>query len=68
MKKIIGISICVLLIALVLSNSIAAMESLTTFKDDVEINISTGFRGKEIGFGFAVDILNHKTEDVTVFF
>ncbi len=68
MKKIFGISIFMLLITLVLPTSIANVESLTTSGDDVEINISTGFSGKDIGLGFAIDMLNHKTEDVTVFF
>lgn len=68
MKKIIGFGICMLLITLVLPTTTADVESLITSEDDVEINISAGFRGKDIGFTIAVDILNHKTEDVNVIF
>ena len=68
MRKIIGFSICMLLITLVLPSSIADVESITKSEDDVEIDMSAGFRGKNIGYGITVDMLNHKTEDVTVFF
>ena len=67
MKKIIGISMCMLLIALVLPTSIADVEPLTTSEEDVEINISAGHRGKDYGFTVTVNILNHKTVDVNVF-
>lgn len=42
MKKIIGFSICMLLITLVLPTSIADVEPLTTSIDDVESDISAG--------------------------
>jgi len=67
MKKIIVFGICMLLIALALPTSIAYVEPLTVSENDVEIKISAGFRGKDIGIGFAVYLLNHKTENVTVF-
>ncbi len=68
MKKIIGFGICMLLITLVLPTSTADVKSLTTFEDEVEIRITAGWRGKDIGFGFAVYLLNHKTKNVTVIF
>jgi hypothetical protein len=34
--------------------------------DEVEIDISAGFHGKDFGFSIAVDILNNKNEDVEV--
>ncbi len=67
MKKIIGFSICMLLIILALPTSTADIESFTKTKDDVEIDINAGFRGKDIGLGFGIYVLNHKTEDVNVF-
>ncbi|UCF13005.1 MAG: hypothetical protein JSW06_01795 [Thermoplasmatales archaeon] len=67
MKKIIGFSICMLLITLVLPTSIAEVESFKTYKDEVELNITAGWRGKDIGFLIAINVLNHKTENVTVF-
>jgi hypothetical protein len=68
MKKIIGFCICTLLIALVIPTSVADVESITTSEGDVELNISAGWRGKDIGIGFAVYLLNHKIENVTVSF
>jgi len=68
MKNMIGIFVCMLLITLVLPTSIAEVESLKTSEDEVEIDICAGWRHKDIGIGFAVYLLNHKTENVTVFF
>jgi hypothetical protein len=68
MKKIIVFGVFMLLIALALPTSIAELEKFATSEDDVELDISAGFRGKDIGIGFAVYLLNHKTENVTVFF
>jgi hypothetical protein len=67
-RKIFVIGICTLFIVLGIPSSIANAESLVTTEDDIEINISAGFRGKDIGIGFTVNLLNHKTENVTVFF
>jgi len=67
-RKIIILAICTLLITLVLPNSIADEKPITTTKDDVEISITAGWRGKDFGLGVTIDMLNHKTEDVTVFF
>jgi hypothetical protein len=68
MKKIIGFSICMLLITIVLPTSSAEVESFKTFEDDVEIDITAGWRGKDFGRGVTVNMLNHRTENVTVFF
>ena len=68
MKKIIGIYICMLLIAIVIPTSIADMESLTTYEDEVEISITAGFLLKDFGYGIMVNMLNHKTEEVNVYF
>ncbi len=68
MKKIIGFSILMLLILLAIPTSTADMVALTKNKNDVEIDINAGFRGKNIGLGFGIYVLSHKTEDVTVFF
>lgn len=67
MKKIFVFSICMLLIALVIPTSTADAERHTSPKDDIEISISAGFHGRDIGLGFTIEILNHKTEDETVF-
>ena len=68
MKKIAVFSICMLLIALVIPSTIAKTERPIIQIDDVDINIFAGIHKKDIGFGILVDILNHKTENVTVFF
>lgn len=68
MKKIAVFIICMLLIALVVPSSIAKTKLPTTPIDDVDINIYAGFHGKDIGLGILIDVLNHKTENVTVFF
>ncbi len=67
-RKILILAICTLLITLVLPTSIADEEPIATTEDDVEISITAGFFGKDIGFGITVDMLNHKTEEVNVFF
>jgi len=68
MKKIIGCSICMLLITLVIPTSVADVQPQLKSEGDVDISISAGISRKDIGFGFAVDILNHKTEETIVFF
>jgi len=68
MKKIAIFSICMLLIALFVPSTIAKTELPTTPLDDIDINIYAGFHRKDIGFGILIDILNHKTDNVTVYF
>lgn len=67
-RKILIIAICTLLITLVLPVSIANEKPTTTTEEDVEISISAGFRGKDFGIAIAVEIINHKTEDLPVFY
>jgi len=63
-KKIIGIFVCMLLIATIIPISTANEQPISQSLDDVEIIIYAGHFGKDIGFGISIDILNHKNEDV----
>lgn len=67
-REIIILAICTLLITLVLPISIADEESIATTEDNVEISITAGFFGKDIGYGIMVNMLNHKTEEANVYF
>ena len=67
-RKIILIVICTLFIVLAIPSSIINAQSLGKAENDVEISISAGYRGKDNGLGICVDVLNHKTEDVEVFY
>jgi len=67
-RKIFGIVFCMLLLELAIPSSTANTDAPVMFEDGVEISISAGYRGKESGFGICIDILNHKNENVTVFF
>jgi len=61
-KKLIGIIVCMLLLLPMLSSAEAS-----NLNDDVEIVISAGFFGKDIGLGVTIDMVNNKNVSVTVF-
>lgn len=61
-NKIIGVIVCLLF----LITSLPLIEA-SKLNDDVVVNISAGFFGNDIGFGITVDIMNNKSENVTVF-
>ena len=66
-RKIILIVICTLFIVLAIPSSIINAQSLSKAGEDIEIEISAGYRGKDNGFGVCVKILNHKSEEINLF-
>ena len=48
--------------------STAHEQSILQSVDDVELSVSSGNLGLDIGFGIAIDVLNHRSENVTVYY
>ena len=61
-NKIIGFIVCTLFLITTLS-----LTEASKLNDDVDVNIYASFFGNDIGFGITVDIMNNKSENVTVF-
>ena len=61
-KKLIGIIVCMLLLLPMLSSAEAS-----NLNDDVEIVISAGYFGRDIGRGVTIDMVNNKNVSVAVF-
>ena len=67
-KKLLGIFACMLLIATIIPISTANEQPISQSLDDVEITIYAGHFGKDIGFGISIAILNHRSENITVYY
>ena len=61
-NKTIGIIVCLLFLITTVS-----LTEATKLNDDVDVNIYASFFGNDIGFGITVEIMNNKSENVTVF-
>ena len=64
MRKIIALDIMLLFLGMTISSSPQA----SNVDDDVEIIISAGHYGLDIGTHLKVDIINNKDENITVFY
>ena len=57
-----GLAVAVIILLPVLSSA-----DTSALDDDVDFTISAGFNEKDIGLGVTIDMMNNKTDNITVF-